>query len=428
MGADAGDTGHHRPIAGVVTFALAAGLGIVVASFVPQVPEAVRAVLAFATGTEAASPGAPEVGEAQRGRAADTGDERPEIIKLTGEQIETAGIELAPVQDGKLVTRILAPGTIVPHADRIARVSVKLSATVAELRKKLGDRVAKDEVIAVLESREVASAKSEYLAARLTSELSKDLYDRDKDLWDRRVTSEQLLLRSRAAAAQARMSLDIARQKLFAIGLTDREIAALPEQPEIALRRQEVRAPMAGRVVERKVDLGAAVGRDNLETELFTIADLDRVWVDLAVSPTDLPLVGEGQTVTVAAHGLANRAVGRIVFISPMLDREAHSARVVAEIANSDGNWRPGSLVHATIEVGEHAAPVAVPTSAIQTIGKSQVVFVRTPDGFEKRAVTLGHSDDRISEIVAGLVAGEMIAVTNTFALKAEFLKSLVED
>jgi membrane fusion protein, heavy metal efflux system len=370
----------------------------------------------------------PKVDEGQRKRAAVTGDERPEIIRLTADQIETAGIELAPVQDGKLVTRILAPGTIVPHADRIARVSVKLSATVAELRKKLGDRVAKEEVMAVLESREVASAKSEYLAARLTSELAKDLYDRDKDLWDRRVTSEQLLLRSRNAVAQARMNLDIARQKLFAIGLTDKEIAALPEQPEIALRRQEVRAPMAGRVVDRKVDLGAAVGRDNLETELFTIADLDRVWVDLAVSPTDLPLVGEGQTVTVAAHGLAYRAVGRIVFISPMLDREAHSARVVAEIANADGNWRPGSLVHATIEVGEHAAPVAVPTSAVQTIGKSQVVFVRTADGFERRAVTVGHSDDRISEIVAGLEAGETIAVTNTFALKAEFLKSLVED
>ena len=428
MSADARDTDHgKRPTAGVVTFVVAAGLGIVVASFVPQVPEAVRTLLAFATGTEAAPPvGRDEA--AQRKPATDASDERAEIIKLTAAQIETAGIELAPVQDGKLVTRILAPGTIVPHADRIARVSVKLSATVAELRKKLGDRVAKDEVMAVLESREVASAKSEYLAARLTGELAKDIYNRDKDLWDRRVTSEQQLLRSRAAAAQAKMNLDIARQKLIAIGLAENEITALPEQPETALRRQEIRAPLAGRVVERKVDLGAAVGRDNLETELFTIADLDRVWVDLAVSPTDLPLVAEGQTVTVAAHGLAYRAVGKIVFISPMLDREAHSARVVAEIANADGNWRPGSLVHSTIEVGAHAAPLAVPTSAVQTIGKNQVVFVRTADGFEKRAVTLGHSDDRISEIVAGLEAGETIAVTNTFALKAEFLKSLAED
>ncbi len=69
-----------------------------------------------------------------------------------------------------------------------------------------------------------------------------------------------------------------------------------------------------------------------------------------------------------------------------------------------------------------------MPTSAVQTIGKGQVVFVRTADGFEKRMVSLGHSDDRISEIVAGLAAGETVAVTNTFLLKAEFLKSLAED
>ena len=84
------------------------------------------------------------------------------------------------MQGGTLAHRITVPGTIVPNANRIARVSVKLSATVAELRKNLGDTVTKDEVVAVLESREVADAKSEYLAARLTSELEKDLYERDK--------------------------------------------------------------------------------------------------------------------------------------------------------------------------------------------------------------------------------------------------------
>ncbi len=55
-------------------------------------------------------------------------------------------------------------------------------------------------------------------------------------------------------------------------------------------------------------------------------------------------------------------------------------------------------------------------------------MFVRTPDGFEKRPVTLGQSDDRISEVLAGLEVGETVAVTNTFALKAEFMKSLAED
>jgi cobalt-zinc-cadmium efflux system membrane fusion protein len=280
----------------------------------------------------------------------------------------------------------------------------------------------------VLDSREVANAKSEYLAARLTSELNKDLYDRDKEMWERRVMAEQQVLRSRNALAQARMNVDIARQKLFAIGLTEQEIAALPQQPEASLRLQDVQSPISGRVVDRKVDLGTAVGRDNLETELFTVANLDRVWVDLAVSPTDLPLVREGQTVSVAAHGLAYRAVGTIVFISPMLDRETHSARVVAEIANPDGNWRPGSLVTAAVAIGERAAALTVPASAVQSIGKAQVVFVRTADGFEKRQVVVGQGDDRLFEILSGIRAGETIAVSNTFALKAEFMKSLAEE
>ena len=408
-----------RPLTGrLPVFAVAVAIGIAVASLVPPLSETVRTALGFASGAGVAVLSGQEAADdaAKRRVALSSDNEEPSIVKLTDDQIVAAGIELAPVQQGT------------PDANRIARVSVKLSATVAELRKNLGDGVTKDEVVAVLESREVADAKSEYLAARLTGELNKDLYERDKILWDRRVTSEQQLLRSHSAVTQAKVKLDIARQKLFALGVTEKEIAALPDEPETNLRRQDVRAPKSGRIVDRKVDLGAAVGRDNLETELFTIADLDRVWVELAVSPTDLPLVQEGQTVSVAAHGLAYRAVGKIVFISPMLDRETHSARVVAEIGNPDGNWRPGSLVHCTVEIEEHSAPLTVPASAIQTVGKDKVVFVRTAEGFEKRSVTLGQGDDRINEVLAGVRAGETIAVTNTFALKAEFLKNLAED
>ncbi len=247
---------------------LAVAGGIIGASLIPQIPLAVRNLVGLATGTEPMAADGPRDGGAERnppGESRPEGAEaQPVSIKLTDDQIEAAGIELAPVQDGTLARRIVVPGTIVLHPDRIARVSVRLSATVAELRKGLGDRVAKGEVLAVLDSREVANAKSEYLAARLTSDLSKDLYDRDKEMWDRRVMAEQQVLRSRNALAQARMNVDIARQKLFAIGLTEQEIAALPQQPEASLRLQDVQSPMSGRIVDRKVDLGAAVGRDQL--------------------------------------------------------------------------------------------------------------------------------------------------------------------
>jgi membrane fusion protein, heavy metal efflux system len=410
---------------------LAAGSGIAVTSMIPEIPQAVRYAVELVTGAEprraVGTGGGVDQLKSKGDAAGEIADERA-AIRLTDEQVKTSGIELAAVRGGTLVRLIVVPGTIVPDADRIARVSVKLSASVAELHKKLGDSVEKGEVIAVLESREVADAKSEYLAARLNNDLQRNLYERDKNLWDRHIIAEQLVLKSQGAAAQAKTNLDIARQKLFALGVTESELARLPDEPETALRRQEVRAPISGRVVDRKVDLGAAVGRDNLETELFTVADLDRVWVELAVSPIDLPRVAEGQTVSVAVHGFSKRGVGKIVFIGPILDKETHSARVVAEIVNSDGNWRPGSLVQAAVAIEERSVALAVPANAIQTIGKARVVFVRTQDGFEKRPVTLGDGDDRLSEVLSGVREGETIALGNTFVLKAELLKSPAED
>jgi cobalt-zinc-cadmium efflux system membrane fusion protein len=258
--------------------------------------------------------------------------------------------------------------------------------------------------------------------------LQQDLFERDKALWDKKVSSEQQFIRSRNEAARAVMRIDVARQKLFAFGLTETEIAGLSNQPEALLRRQEVRSPMSGRVVERKVELGVAVGRDNLEAELFVIADLDRVWVELAVSPEDVSRVRIGQTVSVTARGSAEVAKGKLIFIGPILDKDTRSARMVAEINNNDGAWRPGLFVTAAIVVEERSAPVAVPVAAIQTMDGGPVAFIRTSDGFRKRQVVLGERDERTAEVVSGLSLGETIAVSNTFLLKAEMLKGTDED
>lgn len=402
----------------VVIAAVAAGFAL--ASSFPEWPRRIRAATGFSS---ASAPRAEEPPPAQRAIADQQG-----VVKLGEDVIKSAGIESAAVQAGAIAHRVIVPGTIIPHADRIAHVAVKVSGAVADLRKKVGDPVAANEVLAVLESREFADAKSEYLAARLANELQQDLFEREKVLWDKKISSEQQFLRARNQAANAKMRNDIARQKLFALGLTEPEIAHLPAEPEAFLRRQDVRSPIAGRVVERKVNLGTVVGRDNLETELFIVADLDPVWVDLAVSPADLPMVKEGQTALITTRGLGASVEGQIIFIGPMLDKDSRSARAVAEIANPDGRWRPGSFVTAAIAFEEQPVAIAIPASAVQNIGAATVVFVRVPEGFKKRKVVLGQSDERTVEVLSGLRPGEAIAVTNTFLLKAELLKALAED
>jgi len=345
------------------------------------------------------------------------------LLTMSEEQIKLAQIELANVGPATIARRLTVPGSIIPSADLIAHVSVKLSGTVAQLRKNIGDDVAKNEVIAVLESREVADAKSEYMAARLTNELAQDLANRDKMLWDGKAVPEQQFLRSRNAAAQSGMKVNIARQKLMALGLAGNEISSLPETSEALLRRQDVRAPISGRVVERKVELGTAVGRDSLETELFVIVDLDRVWVDLSVAASDLPLIREGQPVKISARGLSESATGKIIFVSPLVDKDTRTARVVAVIENADRTWRPGSFVTAAIVLNERTVPVVAPATAIQKLEGRPVIFVRTKDGFEKRDVVPGEREDQRIEIVSGLTPGETIATTNTFSLKAELSK-----
>ena len=365
---------------------------------------------------------------AQREAKATAPAAKPGLLTMDDERIKLAQIDLQPVGPATIARRLAVPGTIVPDAGNVAHVSVKLSGTVAELRKNIGDDVVKDEVLAILESREVADAKSEYLAARLSNDLQQDLTSRDKFAWEGRAVPEQQYIKSRNAAAQTAMRFGIARQKLMALGVQDGEISGLPQASDGSLRNQNIRASISGRIAERKVELGTAVGRDNLETELFVIVDLSRVWVELSVSSSDLPLVREGQSINVALRGVADAAAGKIIFVSPLLDKETRTARVIAALDNRDGHWRPGSFVTAAIAIEQREVPVAAPFSAIQTVEGRKAVFVRTKDGFEKRDVVLGQRDGKDIEITSGLSAGETIAISNTFSLKAELAKPGDED
>jgi membrane fusion protein, heavy metal efflux system len=351
----------------------------------------------------------------------------PERIELSGQQISDAGIRLAPAKGGTLKRHFLAPGSLVPDADHVARVSVRVLATVAELRKRLGDNVEKGEIVAAIESREVADAKAEYLAARLTGELQQTLLARMKLLVENRALSENEFLRSRLTANDAQIKLDSARQKLFALGLSESEIADLPSQPPESLRKQYLRSPITGRVSDRRVDLGGLVGREGLESELFVIVNLDDIWIDLAISPEDIASVREGGPIVIRAIGIEGQASARVIFVSPLLDRETRNARVIASMPNPDHRWKPGTFVTAEIPLEGKPSSVIVPKNALQSVRGAPTLFIRDDQGFEARPVRTGLEDDDDVEISSGLAAGETIAVTNTFTLKAELEKAEAE-
>jgi cobalt-zinc-cadmium efflux system membrane fusion protein len=348
-------------------------------------------------------------------------------VKLSEKQVDAGKFAVSEVQGGMLGKRITVPGSIVPSGDHVARVAVRLLGTVAELRKRLGDTVQAGEVVAVIESREVADAKSEYLAARLVFDLQQTLFNRSTRLFEGKVLSENDFLRARTTFEDARVKIEIARQKLFALSLTAEQIEALPQQPVETLRRQELKAPIAGRVAERRVELGSLVGREGLESELFVIVNLNVVWADLAVPPSELASIHEGQQITIAAGTGGEPSSATIMFVSPLLDKDTRAARVVASVDNAALKWRPGSFITAEIPTDEAPATITVPKTALQSLKGDTVVFVRTAEGFEARKVSIGRQDARLAEVVAGLAAGERIATSNTFTLKADLGKAEVE-
>jgi len=366
---------------------------------------------------------------AARGEKPGAGEEKHDevTVKLSDRQVDVGKFAVSEVQGGMLSKRITVPGSIVPSGDHIARVAVRLLGTVAELRKRLGDAVQAGEVVAVIESREVADAKSEYLAARLVFDLQQTLFTRSTRLFEGKVLSENDFLRARTTFEDARVKIEIARQKLFALSLTAEQIEALPQQPVETLRRQELRAPIAGRVAERRVELGSLVGREGQESELFVIVNLSVVWADLAVSPSDLATIHEGQQITIAAGTGGEPSPATIMFVSPLLDKDTRAARVVASVDNAALKWRPGSFITAEIPTDEAPAAIVVPKTALQSVKGDTVVFVRTANGFEARKVSIGRQDARLAEVTSGLVTGEHIASANTFILKADLGKAEVE-
>lgn len=348
-------------------------------------------------------------------------------VTLSERQIAAGNFAIREATSGTLSEQIVVPGTIVPSGERIAKVSVRLLGTVAELRKRLGDSVREGDVLAIIESREVADAKSQYLAARVALDLQDTLFSRSKSLFESKVSSENDFLRAKTAFEDIRIKFDVARQKLFALGLTGDQIAALPQQPVESLRLQELRAPMSGRIAERRVDLGSLVGREGQESELFVIVDSRVVWAELALPATDLAVIREGQQISVAAGPGADPHPATIMFVSPLIDKDTRLARVVASVDNPSHALRPGMFVTAEIPVQQVRAAIVVPKAAVQSIDGQSAVFVRTPTGFQPRKIMTGREDSSSFEVTSGLSSGDQIATANTFVLKADLGKSAAE-
>jgi cobalt-zinc-cadmium efflux system membrane fusion protein len=274
--------------------------------------------------------------------------------------------------------------------------------------------------MAVISSRELADAKSAYLASSQYLEFARVTLEREESLWKKKISAEQDYLEAQRAFQESELQKELAAQKLAALGLDAQSIGELSSAPRDSLPRYEIRAPLAGTVTERSVTVGEAVAADK---DIFIIADLTSVWVNVTVYAKDVSAVGEGQEATVRSVDLGREATGRITYVGPLVGETTRAATARLVLANPDGQWRPGLFVSVVLTRDTATVPVAVAAEAIQSFRDWQVVFVRYGDWFEGRPLELGRSDGEWVEVVSGLAAGEQYAAANSFAVKAEIGK-----
>jgi cobalt-zinc-cadmium efflux system membrane fusion protein len=341
------------------------------------------------------------------------------LVRLSEAQQQQLGIALAVAQAGTLETSLTLPGTVGLNTERVVRIVPRIPGVVRAVRKRLGDAVRAGEVLAVIDSRELADAKASYLAAGERVTLAESTFLREKGLWEKKISPEQDYLEAKQALTEARIELQAAKHKLQALGLSAASLKQLASRPEGSLTRYEIVSPLAGTLIEKTVTAGELLKDD---TEAFVVADLSTVWVTLQVPPTALSTVQRGQRVVVSAGGMME-AEGNISYVAPVLLEETRTAATRVELPNPDGRWRPGLFVTATITSGDNTASVLIPKAAVQTIEGRPSVFVKTEEGFSPRPVTLGRANETHVEVVSGLSPGERYAATETFILKAELAK-----
>ncbi len=338
------------------------------------------------------------------------------VVELSAEQIAELGIEVAVAGPGQLQRTVSLPGQIAVNADRLAHIVTRVAGVATEVRKTLGDKVVHGEIMAVVESRELADAKAAYLAARQKLELAQATFTREQGLWDKRISSEQEFLDAKQAVAETRIELHAAEQKLHALGLGDEYVRTLSDLPDVLLTRYEIVAPFDATVIARHITIGEALKDDS---EVFVIADLSTVWVQLDMHQRDLTYVREGQEAVVAVGPGVPQARGRISYVGPIAaeDTRTVSARVV--LPNVEGQYRPGLFVTAEILAETASAEVLVPEQAIQSLEGQPCVFVPSEHGFEARFVSVGRSSQGAVEIASGLTVGETFVRQGAFELKA---------
>lgn len=348
------------------------------------------------------------------------------ITLASAEVVRTMGFEYAQVQPAPLTRTVERNAELAYNANRYARLSSRAGGVIAEVKKDLGENVKKGDVLAVVDSTDLGGAKSDLLQALETAKLWETNATRERALVEKGVGVEREALEAETKAAESRIAVNRARQRLRNLGLTKEQIART-EQENDTSSFLELVAPFDGTVVERTAVFGEVFEPGK---PVLSIADIRTIWAIVDLAEADLAIVKTDQQATLSVDGLPGKSfTGRLTWISTQIDHKTRTLKARVELDNGSGLLRANMFGRARIHAGASRQAITIPKDAVQWEGCCNIAFVRSDDAgttFKPARLLLAYDTGDRYEIAEGLKPGDSIVTKGSYLLKNEILKNAV--
>ncbi|MGO9969589.1 MAG: efflux RND transporter periplasmic adaptor subunit [Bryobacteraceae bacterium] len=340
---------------------------------------------------------------------------------FTVPQDQMAHVQVTPVQAVKLHRVLRLTGAVAYNSFETTPVITQIGGPVARILVSPGQEVSPGQPMLYVSSPDYAQLRTNFVKARDAHQLALKSYSRSEELYAHGARALSDLEQAEATRNQAQADVQSAEQALRVLGLNPEKVLTDPVSPEIA-----VFAPIAGVVVERLASPGQVLQAG--ATQVFTISNMNTVWVLANVYEHDLGFVRLGDAVEIQTDAYPTRFHGKISFISPALDATSRTLQVRIVTDNPEGKLKKDLYVTAIVEAGVIDNALTVPDAALlRTAENEPFVYVvedpAKPNQFGQRLVSVGESQGGRTQILSGLKRGENVAADGSLFL--QFANSL---
>ena len=343
-------------------------------------------------------------------------------IWLWQDQVTASKLIVEPLAPQPVGGLVVTSGRVTFDDLKVAHVMSPVTGRVSRIEAQPGQRVKKGDTLAVIESPDVGSAFSDVEKAHADFISAEKDFNRQKELFDVHAGSQRDMEAAQGNYSKAKAELQRASKKAQLLRAGGANLGG---------QSYTLRAPISGEVIARNVNPGAEVqGQYSGGTvlELFTIGELDTVWVMADVFEMDLGRVKQGTECLVKVVAYPSRVFKGIAdWVSDTLDPATRTAKVRCKLDNADRSLKPEMYATAALAVDRQRS-LALPRTAILHLGDQTMVFVevgKAPDGrirFERRPVSVNEElGGDYLPVVRGISAGERVVTVGAILLSGMF-------